>query len=285
MSVFTDLDTVRKHLQAFDFDTMKVHFQPVVLTGSEWIQLPHNALAFGTLNVYTHFSNTPAGPVAFLFSGTSWIDTGYPAILPDSVVVAEDDLPRERYTEGVDYAVDYAAGRLKRFQSGSISDGGTGYLWLIPLGLAVLGVDYEADEDQGTVRRLAGGSLPDPVNVLVSYETSPARASESLLLQAIDEAEAKILARLKPEYDNTSTDSGLKIGATELALAIICDDLAGGVLTSSRASSADGRARRFMELALRYEQRALHDLTPFLRMPPPAVSKRQQNLHPSDRSW
>lgn len=277
MGNWTDLATLRKHLQAFDFDAIRVRFLEIVLPGSEQVQLPHNGLASGTVTVYTINASEPTGPDPLTLTGTSWHATGYDAFKPASVVVAEDDMPLDRYAEGADYAIENESARIKRLAGGSITDGATVQVWLLPLTALTEDVDYEIDTDTGVINRLAGGSLPDPARVYVSYDTTPARASEDLLLQAITEAEGKILARLKDGYDSSSDDDGLVIGATELALAIVCDDLAGGVLAGYHDSGADDRARRYMELARRYEERALYSLTPFLRLPPPAVAKRQQN--------
>ncbi len=277
MSSFTTLTILRNHLQAFDFDAIEVKFTPIVLQGIDEAQLPHNGLVDGSVNVYTMHENVPAGPVALTLNGETWLGTGFQAALPSSTVVAADDLPVDRYIEGLDYAVNDDSAELKRLASGSISDGGSVHAWLMALTKTVADIDYEIDSDKGTVKRLPTGSLPDPVRVYVSYQTSPARASESLLTQAIDDAEGTVIARLKPEFDETSTDHGLEQGVTELALAYVCDDLAGGVLARHGDSTSDKRAHRFMDLARRYEERALHSLTPFLRIPIPSVSRRQTN--------
>ncbi|MCB2211537.1 hypothetical protein KQI52_05440 [bacterium] len=283
MSVFTDLATLRNHLQAFDFDAIEINFEPVVLFGTDTTQLPHNGLADDSVTVYTQQANTPTGPIETTLNGETWINSGYDALLPATVVVAADEYPLKRYIEGLDYAVNEEKAQIKRLAGGSIPDGGTVFVWLLPLSEATVDVDYEIDLDQGTLARLPGGNLPDPARVYVSYATTRARASEGLLNQAIADAEGKILARLKPEYDETSGDYGLALGTTELALAYVCDDLAAGVLSRNGDSSSDNRARRFMELALRYEDRALHNLTPFIRLPLPTASRRQQNV-PS-ASW
>ncbi len=283
MSVFTDLATLRNHLQAFDFDAIEINFEPVVLFGTDTTQLPHNGLADDSVTVYTQQTNTPAGPVQLTLNGETWTNIGYDAILPATVVVAADEYPLQRYTEGLDYAVNEDTAQIKRLVGGLIADGGTVQVWLLPLNEVTVDVDYEIDLDRGTIARLLDSNLPDPVRVYVSYATTRARASEGLLNQAIADAEGKILARLKPEYDATSKDYGLTLGTTELALAYVCDDLAAGVLSRNSDSSSDNRARRFMELALRYEDRALHNLTPFIRLPLPTASRRQPNA-PS-ASW
>ncbi|GBE30383.1 hypothetical protein BMS3Bbin04_01416 [bacterium BMS3Bbin04] len=98
-----------------------------------------------------------------------------------------------------------------------------------------------------------------------------------MLTQAIDDAEGKILARLKPEYDSTSTDYGLIVGATELALSYVCDDLSGGVLARHGDSTSGTRGKYFLDLSRRYEERAFHSLTPFIRLPIPSASRSQRN--------
>jgi hypothetical protein len=280
MSVFTDLETLRNHLQAFDFDAIQVNFTPIVLQGIDEAQLPHNALVDGSVHVYTMHENEPVGPVSLTLNGETWLGTGFQAALPESTVVASDTLPLDRYVEGLDYAVLDDSAEIKRLSSSSIGDGETVTAWLLALNTAAATVDYEISVDKGTLSRVADGSLPDPARVFVSYQTTPARASEALLKQAIEDAEGKILARLKPDYDETSKDYGLYLGATELALAYICDDLAGGVLGRHGDSTSDKRAARFIELSRRYEERALNSLTPFIRLPVPSASRRQSNTPP-----
>jgi len=267
---WTDANLVKLHLQAFSVDALTVRLCPTILEGTDSTQLPHNTLSEGTLTIHQSLASGIAGPVSVTLTGTSWFATGYDAASPDSIVVSPTDPPLTRYIEGVDYAVDDVTAKIKRLDVGSITSGDTVQLWLIPLTLMDEDVDYSVNYASGTIARVVTGDLPDPARVYVSYSTSAAGATDALIGQVIQEAETKILERLREGYDESSTEDALTIGATELTVSTLCDDLALRSLTAVGDASADDRAKRFMELAVRYHERAISTLSRFLKQPLPS---------------
>lgn len=281
---WTDADTIKRHLQAFAIDALTVRFHPVRLEGIDPVQLPHATLASGSVALFAMQEAAPTGPEAITLTDTAWANLGTAAILPESLVLAKEALLEVRYSEGGDYAVDELNGRVKRIDGGAISSGSQLQAWYLPLTRYVENVDYSVELATGRIKRIPTGSLPDPAALLVCYSTSAAGASDELIGQAIDDAEAKIVDRLKDGYDASSTDTGLTIGASELTLALLCDDLALRALSAVGDGSADNRARRFLELSRRYEERAISTLSRFLRLPLPAASTRQANP-PAAAGW
>ncbi len=281
---WTDADTIKIHLQSFTVDSLTVKVLSLTLEGVTQQQLPHNTLLSGSVRVASQLAADPTGPVEITLTGTSWYPLGYQNILPGSVVVGNDDFPSTRYVEGADYAVKDVDGEIKRLSGSSIASGATIYVWLLPLTVYVEDQDYEVDHSAGRISRKVGSSIPDPARVLLDYQTSAAGASVALISRAITEAEEKITARLRDEYSTSSTDEGLKIGATELTLSIICDDLALRSLSGVGDPSSDDRARRFMELAVRYGQRATTTLGRFLTQPIPS-SAILKNNPPAPNTW
>ena len=75
---------------------------------------------------------------------------------------------------------------------------------------------------------------PDGAAVLVDYTVTAGCVEDDLVDQAITEAEDIILRSLAEEYNASSTNQGLKTGATELALSIICRALSHGSAFPSR---------------------------------------------------
>jgi len=274
---WTDVDKVKTHLQAFCVDALKVRFFPLVLSGTDLVQLPNNTLMEASEKLYSLQSKSPSGPIEIELINTVWISIGSEAVFPDSVVVASEQYAKSRYIEGLDFAIDYENGKIKRFSSGDISSGDTVYCWFLPVNEFSRNIDYDLDEIAGKIKRIASGSIPDPGRVYISYSTSAAGATDALINLAINEAETKIIRRLSSDYSEESDDPSLIIGATEYTISLICDDMAVRALTSVGDSSADDRSRRFMELALRYESRALSTLSPFLRHPLPSTSKPGSN--------
>lgn len=277
---WTDANTIKLHLQALSVDSLAVLFHPCLLSGTDAVQLPHGSLASGSVHLYALRANEPSGPTPLTLTGESWYATGVDACAPGSVILAPSDPPLTSYIEGEDYAVLDDTAQVKRIASGAIGSGDTVQVWLLPLVTFTEGVDFEVDYAAGTITRIVTGSLPDSARVLVSYATLAAGASDALIGQAISEAEAKILDRLRDGYSESSTDDGLVIGATELTLSQLCDDLALRTLSSVGDASADDRARRFMELSTRFRERATTTLSKFLKQPLPSAPSLQSNTPP-----
>jgi len=270
---WTTPEVVKLHLQAFSVDALTVHFYPIFLKDGESIQLPNNTLVRESIRIYQNRLNFPSGPNLIVLYNTAWTNIGDEVLLPDSVVVSSDDLGRKRYQEGVDFVVDYASGNVKRLSGSNIESGETVYCWFLPLKKYTIDSDFEVDEVRGIVTRKPDGDIPETASLFASYSTSAAGATDALITQAITEAEAKIEARLNDDFTTESVDDRLTMGATELAIALICDDMAVRALTAVGDTSADDRSKRFMDLAKRFEERAISTLSPCLRHPLPTPSK------------
>ena len=281
---WTNASIIKLHMQALGIEALQVDFHPVHLYNDQILQLPHAVLAADSVKVYMLQEQQPSGPHVVTLSGTGWISLGYGPLFPQSVVLSKTWLLRDRYLEGIDFAVDETNGQVKRLDGGSISPGQEVKAWCLPIHQFTEDVDFEVDYTSGKIKRTSGGNIPDTAWLLVSYSTSAIGASDALIGQAIEEAEAKINDRLKEGYSISSSDSGLEIGTTELTLSLLCDDLALHALTGVGDASADDRARRFLELSKRYEERAVSTLSKFLRLPLPSVSTRQSNT-PLTSGW
>jgi|GEM_PF-1923960 len=281
---WTDVTTIRIHLQALGVDAIRVDYHPLRVEGGLAVQLPHASLAADSLRLYAQFQASPSGPITISFSGTGWVSAGMGAIHPQATVIAKSFRAGDRFIEGVDFAVDEMGGRLRRLEGGSIPTDTNLLAWYLPLTRFVEGVDYDIDLAAGLLKIDPEGAIPDPCWLLICYVTSEAGASDTLIGQVIGEAEAKIADRLKEGYDTSSGESGLQIGATELTLSMLCDDLALRSLNVVGDASADDRARQYLFLAKRYEERAIASLSRFLRLPLPSVSTRQPNT-PMPAGW
>lgn len=277
-------ETIKLHLQALTIDALTIRFTPLRFHMGEEVQLPHAPLTEGSFAVYAMLEKKPAGPISISFSGTGWISLGVGAIAPGEVVLGDNHLLEHRYCEGVDFLVDEAQGQVKRLADGSIPLGASIKAWCMPLTTFVENVDYKVDYAAGLLIGLPEGSISEEAWLLISYSTSAIGATDSLIGKVIQEAEAKIEDRLKDGYDSTSSEEGLTIGATELTLSLLCDDLALRSLTGVGDASADDRARRFLELSHRFEERAISTLSKFIRLPLPSVSTRQSNT-PLPSGW
>jgi len=274
---WTDSDTVKAHLLGFSVDSLEVDNVEAALIGEEATQLPHLNLMEGSIRVAAVLENAPQGPIAITLTDEEWSELGTSDLLTGSLALTPDLTLIDPYIENKDFAVDYLTGEVKRLPDSAIPSGEEIYAWFIPLTVYEEDVDYTVDLVSGWLSRVDEGAIPNPARVLVKYTTNDAVTADSLISQAIMEAEDKIAARLREGYSLESTDQGLQTGATELVLSQICDDLALHLLGISKDSSADDRAHRFMELARRYEERAAATLARFLTQPLPASLVRKKN--------
>ncbi len=264
---WTDIETVEKHLLGLAVSGLPSGDVIVTLNGTDETQLPHHCIEPHSEMVASMLRIKPEGPSAIVLNDYDWNSLGWQPLLEDTVCVAYSSLPYGKYIENTDYAVDYENGRIKRLPLTSITNGSTVYAWFMPLTVYTRDVDYILDTAKGTIRRKEGTSISDPARLLVRYNAHSVTSTSSLISTAITEAEDKIAVRLRDGYTIESKDQGLKTGATELTLSIICDDLALSMLNSNSDPGADDRARRFMDLSARYESKASATLSRFLTQP------------------
>jgi hypothetical protein len=217
---------------------------------------------------------------AVTLTGTSWRSLSHANLVPDSAVVAGNLSLDTVYVEGTDYVMDYEQGKLKRVSGTAIPDGGTVYVWYFYYTVHVKDTDYQMDYNAGKLNRTAAGAIADGSTVYVDYTTSAGTVTDDLINEAITEAEDKILARLKDEYSGSSTDQGLKTGATELSLAIICNAKAMDMMLKSPSDEADGAANQWRAMSLRYDEQAWETLDRFLKS-----RSRRGSVAVQNESW
>jgi hypothetical protein len=87
---------------------------------------------------------------------------------------------------------------------------------------------------------------------------------DTLIDQAIIEAQDLILRNLAEGYDEYSSDQGITTGATQLALSIVARGLAADVLIINSAADAYHRSKEWQALSELWESTAWETLSPFL---------------------
>ncbi len=276
---WTDSNSIQNHL--IDLEQIITDFKdiPIRLDQNGEGQLPHNKIVTGSDKVKQLASVEPTGQASVTLNSEVWEQLTYDTLIPNQMVVADDDGLQNVYLEGIDFVVNYADGKLRRISGGSISDGGNVQIYYQRYSSLTRNVDYTIDYDSGEVAVKAGGSLEADTLTFVDYQISASSGVDNLISQAITEAEDKILTRVKDDYDGSSTDQGLISGATELSLSILCRALASRALSDGR-TSAEGRARAWRELASAYETTAWITLRPFMKIPAVKSGNKKAN-----QSW
>ena len=276
---WTDSTTIKKHL--FDLDKLPTQFSDteVKLDAAGDGSLPHKSIVSDSEKVKQILSMTPTQQSSVTLNGETWVQLNYDNLVPDGIVVSDDDDISTIYQLDKDYAFDYENGKIRRIAGGGISDGYSVAINYLRYAILTKDTDYTIIYDTGTVSVESGGSLEPETTVFVDYQISAASGADQLIAEAITEAEDKILANLKSEYDGESSDQGIKTGATELTLAVICRGLASRTLSDGQ-TSAEYRSRGWRELAEQYELSAWRTLRPFLKSPMLVKGAKKSN-----QSW
>lgn len=279
--MWTNLETIQTHLQLIGSRNSLVYCEPYQLHSENKIQLKQGFLVEKSFVLQGLRSNKTIGPVEMKPLREQWTNTGFPDLLPESVVVATDPFPVNLLVRGRDYVVDELNGMVQIL--GDLANGEQKfYVWAIQLHNFRKNVDYVLDSTRGTLDITKDGDISLHSQIYATYQSSRMDVSDALITNTILDAEGKITARLKSDVDTASLQEVLKMGATELTLALLCDDFALRQLLHSGDSALDDRAKKLMDMAEKMEQRATRTLSPYLRMPLPSSlqsSKKESHIH------
>ncbi len=115
----------------------------------------------GTHTLTKPYSGTYSAEETFSFTDDDWLDLGHAGIEPGSVVVSNG--LGLVYTEGVDYEIDYADGRIRRLPGGSMA---TGVGYTVSYDSAnITGVRLNVPDTTGLVNREIAQGVREPVNL------------------------------------------------------------------------------------------------------------------------
>lgn len=276
---WTDKTTVKTHFKNAETGCLHFENEPVTLESTTTASLLHRLLGEDSETVKWCTLKTPASDGPITLSGADWEDLTHSNIKPQTVLVSLNIMTSHMYVEEKDYIIDYEQGRIRRTSSSTIPDPTPVMVYYLYDTVFDKTDDYTIDYDAGTLTRVSDGDIPDGATVLVDYDVSMPNISDALIEQAITEAEDKILAHLSTDYGPSSTDQGLKTGATELTIAIVAEAEAMKALTCPELSDADNRAQQWMELSKQLELQAWRTLAPFLDPTVRRSSIVQSNLY------
>ena len=251
---FTSPDLVRAHIANANFGEAEVREVPAILNGTTPAQLPHAGLTAGAI-VKSKRANTPASESATLTTG--WIVLNHAQLIADTVVIANNSSLGLVYTENIDFVVDYAGGRVRRIESGAISNGQTVSIWYGHFHIYTEGDDYAINALSGQLTRKSTGDIADGQQVLVDYTVSLGSVSDTIIDQAIAESGEAVLTIIS-EANHESPSPGIVIGATHMAVAQLARMRAATLLADStiNASVARAAAQLWLEIASQYDRSA-----------------------------
>jgi len=275
MPNWTTRDTVKKHLQLISNTPQNIANEEIVCIGITPTLLANKSVS--NVEVKTINSLAAVADSGVTLSGVNWRALDHSEIVPGSVVVASNQSLSGFYLEGVDFIIAYDTGYIRRCSGGAIADGQTVYPYYLFFTVLTVATDYTLDTGLGAITRVPGGAIEESEFLFVDYSTSAGTVDDNLIDQCILEVEDDILSRLLDTYTGSSTDQGLKTGATWLSLAAICRDMGTKALTANNTDEADGAVSSWIALSKIYELRAWDVLSRFLS----SKAKRSPTLQTS----
>jgi hypothetical protein len=261
---FTTPILVKTHLLTGTFPELVIRDHAVTFTDTTEIELPHHNLVADSIVVKRDVLAAPYLDSSATLKEEEFVSLEHAQLVPGSAVVTLSEALTTVYVDEVDYQIDYVNGRVRRLASGSIPDQQPVIVYYDYFSLFERGPDFSIDEANGILTREEGGAISAGATVLVDYTVAAGAVEDDLITEAIAEAEDMILRLLSPDYNSGSTDQGLKTGATELSLSIICRAAAAEALSRRATTDISGRAKEWQQLSRFYEQQAWNTLAPFL---------------------
>lgn len=252
---FTSPDLVRAHIANANFGDAVVRNAPLILSGTSPSALPHAGVKSGSVTVKAVRGSNPVRLSAAL--DDVWVILDHAQLIEDSVVVATDSSLGLVYIENVDYTVDYANGRIKRIDTGTILSGQSVVVWYAHYHIYTEGDDFTVNNESGQLTRRSNGDIADGQQVMVDYTVALGAVSDELIDQAIAESGEALLTSVN-ESHHDSPSPGLVIGATHMAVALLARMRAAAVLADSTINSSIGRAaaQTWLEIATQYDRSA-----------------------------
>ncbi len=261
---FTTPVLVKTHLLTSTFPELVIRNHPVTFSGTASIELPHHNLVADSAAVKQDLQTAPFMDNSATLKEQEFVALQHPQLVPGTVVVTLSEALTTIFVEELDYQVDYTSGSVRRLATGAIPDMQPVIVYYSFCTLFGRNTDYSLNDQTGLLTREDGGAIPDGASVIVDYTVTAGSVEDDLIDEAITEAEDIILRSLAEDYNANSTNQGLKTGATELALSIICRALAVEALSRRATTDIPGRAKEWQQLSRTYEQQAWQTLAPFL---------------------
>ena len=117
---WTNLETVRKHLQETGIAATVVENEEYVLIGETEVQLAHRSLSSASEEVKTIDLANPYSEGPKVLTGTNLTNLAHQDLVPETIVVTGDQALDTVYVEGTDYVVSYEMGKIRRTSDSSI---------------------------------------------------------------------------------------------------------------------------------------------------------------------
>jgi len=216
---YTNSEMVKNHIRLESVSPSVVYDYPVIMTGTEWADLPGEAVKEATVTVKA-VTRTEPFYERITLADLPVVLSGGPAI-PQSAAVASDSSLGRIYLENVDYMFDYTGCTIVRLPGGSIASGTALSIWYFQYQTYIENQDYQMDYLKGRVRRMSGGAINSGQQVLVDFELSPSAREDGVIAAAVGHANSIVEAQVDPS-GKFGASPILQSAATFLAVSLVC---------------------------------------------------------------
>lgn len=265
----THVDRLRIYLADAGVGATPVEKLSATIPDSGPLQLPHPQIVESSVRVLADEGGSPLQRTVIL--STDWVTLPDSELIAETAAVASDRSLGIIYREQLDYEIDLHAGKIRRVAGGAIADGASVSVWYRAYRVFDPGIDYTVEYTTGRIRALSGGALLAGQHVLIDYTPVGVPVSDSLLEEAVREADRRVSEIVAPEYALAS-DPDLSSAATYLGLSLVALSLAGAALTAPGGHAISAAWREWGE---QWRLQAERLLSRFL---PPAAAQRPLQL-------
>lgn len=236
---YTNTDMVKNHIRLDDLTPASVYNHPVILTGTEWVDLPGEAIKDYSVAIKA-VSHTEPYYERIILADLPIVLSGGPAVAASMTVASDSSLGRI-FEENVDYMVDHSGYTIMRLPGGAIASGSDLSVWYFPYQTYVENQDYQVEYIKGRVRRLSGSAINSGQQVLIDYELSPSAREDSIIAAAVTHANNIVEAQIDPA-GKFGASPILQSAATFLAISLVCRMAAAVTLGSNTAAHQNATA-------------------------------------------
>ena len=278
--------------------------EEVILLGNAAARLNFSNIKADSEQVKRIQVQVPPDMITF-FSANSWVNLSNDDIVRGSIQVFDEGEDERLLIEGIDFEIDYKAGRIRRLQSGgepgSASGAGAGsgsgiaqFASILTVQQSVIihysfytayakDVDYHINYHRGLISRVNGGAIQVGEKVFIDYQTGT-NIDNVIVEKSIDQAHTFIMQRISQSLEG-NVSVGLRFAETYFALAYLALAGSSDMLEGRRNDEVDNAAGMMIQVAHEYEEKGWGFLSQFLTITSPRRrgGKRQKNL--SWRNW
>lgn len=258
---YTTKEIVKKHILDHHIGSAIISSEAVQMAASEPTQLQKQIILASSETVKAKEQTIPVRET-LSFSLSDEVQLGHLNLISDSIIVASDSSLGQVFVENIDYHINYSQGTIQRLTLSAISNNFEVVIWYQFYRVYQRGIDYDINYQAGTIKRRSSGAIEAGQWVLVDYTAEYGSLDDASIENAIAEANEQINSFIDEVY-RESSDRGLVMAETYLAVSIICRIKAMESLSPARAKASGNDAQSWAAISDMYRKESFNILSRF----------------------